>query len=130
MRIRGARPDDAEALAAMWNVMIRETLFTFTTEEKSPGGIAAMIKDRPGAFWVADAPEPVGFVTYGQFRAGPGYAASRHDGGDQWHQSRRGGVSQRVGIFAGWTVARGRSKTRPMDRFNFDAENAERALTS
>jgi len=76
MRIRGARPDDAEALAAMWNVMIRETLFTFTTEEKSPGGIAAMIKDRPGAFWVADAPEPVGFVTYGQFRAGPGYAAS------------------------------------------------------
>ena len=76
MRIRGARPDDAKALAAIWNVMIRETLFTFTVEEKSPDGIAAMINDRPDGFWVADAGGLIGFVTYGQFRAGPGYAAS------------------------------------------------------
>ena len=64
MRIRGARPDDAEALAAIWNVMIRETLFTFTVEEKSPDGIVAMINDRPDAFWVADAGGLIGFVVW------------------------------------------------------------------
>jgi L-amino acid N-acyltransferase len=76
MRIRPARPGDAAAIAALWNAMIRDTLFTFTTLEKTVPGIAALIAEREGAFWVADLHGAQGFVTFGPFRAGPGYAAT------------------------------------------------------
>jgi L-amino acid N-acyltransferase len=76
MIVRAAASGDASAIAAIWNAMIRDTLFTFTTEEKTPSGIEDMIAARPGAFWVAEQDGVVGFVTYAQFRAGPGYAAS------------------------------------------------------
>ena len=76
MTLRAAVEADAEAIAQIWNAMIRDTLFTFTTDEKTVEGIATLITDRPGAFWVADDGALRGFVTYGQFRTGPGYAAS------------------------------------------------------
>lgn len=76
MIIRAACAVDAPAIAAIWNTMIRETLFTFTTDEKTEPGIAAMIADRPGAFWVAQDSDILGFVTYAQFRSGPGYRFS------------------------------------------------------
>jgi L-amino acid N-acyltransferase len=74
--IRAAMARDAAEIAAIWNDMIRDTLFTFTTEQKTDAGIVAMIADRPGAVWVAQTDRIVGFVTYAQFRTGPGYLSS------------------------------------------------------
>lgn len=71
--IRLARPEDADAIAAIWNVIIRDTAMTFTTALKAPAAIAAAMPDQP--FFVAeDAAGITGFVTYFQFRGGPGYA--------------------------------------------------------
>lgn len=55
--------------------MIRDTLATFTTIEKTETDIQAMIATRANAFFVAaDKEQLVGFVTFGPFRSGPGYA--------------------------------------------------------
>lgn len=75
--IRAAEPADAEAIARLWNWMIRTTLWTFTTIEKSPEDITDMMSARPGAFLVAREGDVIaGFLTFGSFRAGPGYAAT------------------------------------------------------
>ena len=75
--IRPAVAQDAAAVAALWNGMIRDSLSTFTTDEKTPAEIAALIAARADAFWVAKGEGAVlGFVTYGSFRGGPGYAAT------------------------------------------------------
>ncbi|SDN46302.1 phosphinothricin acetyltransferase [Lutimaribacter pacificus] len=75
MTIRPARATDAQAIAAIWNPMIRDTAITFTTAEKTEAGLQADIAARDGAFWVADEGGHVlGFATYAQFRGGPGYA--------------------------------------------------------
>lgn len=72
--IRPATPADAEAIAAIWNALIRETTHTFTTVEKDPADIAAQIA-RGTPWWVAEVAGAVtGHATYGQFRGGPGYA--------------------------------------------------------
>ncbi len=52
--------------------MITDTLFTFTTEPKTPDDVAKMIATRP--FLVL--PDKGGFATYSPFRSGPGYAAT------------------------------------------------------
>ncbi|MEM6940478.1 MAG: N-acetyltransferase family protein [Pseudomonadota bacterium] len=76
--IRPATQPDAPAIAALWNAMIRETLATFTTEEKLFSDIEQMIAQRTEAFWVAEHEGGVvGFITYGPFRGGPGYAHTR-----------------------------------------------------
>lgn len=72
--IRPARPEDAEAIAAIWNPLIRDTAVTFTTEEKTPEALAAQITARGPAFLVAEGAGIAGFATYGPFRSGPGYA--------------------------------------------------------
>lgn len=75
--IRPATPDDAKAIADLWNWMINETLATFTTVEKTQEDINAMIAAREGAFVVsADQGTLKGFATFGPFRGGPGYAAA------------------------------------------------------
>ena len=75
--IRAAGPADAEAIAGLWNWMIRTTTWTFTTVEKTRADIAQMIDTRPGAFWVAqEKADCAGFITFGTFRSGPGYAAT------------------------------------------------------
>lgn len=75
--IRRAERRDAAAVAGLWNGMIRDSLSTFTTDEKTPEDITALIATRAGAFWVAeDAGMVLGFVTYGSFRGGPGYGAT------------------------------------------------------
>lgn len=57
--------------------MIRNSLATFTTEEKQLPALRQMIEARSGAFWVAvDGEAGLGFVTYGPFRGGPGYLAT------------------------------------------------------
>ena len=77
MTIRQAKLGDAAAIAKIWNGMIRDSLATFTSEEKTEAGIARLIADRGPDFWVAeDAGAVCGFVTYAPFRPGPGYAAT------------------------------------------------------
>ncbi|MEM1074477.1 MAG: N-acetyltransferase family protein [Pseudomonadota bacterium] len=74
--IRAARPYDAEAIAGLWNRMIRDTLATFTTVEKRADDIAGQIETRPGQWWVAAEDDIFGFAAFGPFRDGPGYAAT------------------------------------------------------
>ena len=75
--IRVATIQDTATIAELWNWVIRETLATFTTEEKSVAEIERMILDRKGRFFVAEEVGTLhGFVTLGPFRAGPGYAAT------------------------------------------------------
>ncbi|QQA41315.1 GNAT family N-acetyltransferase [Pelagovum pacificum] len=70
--IRCAVPDDAAAIARIWNRVIRETSATFASVEKSVDEVAAMIPARP--FVVAEeAGEVVGFGCYVQLRGGDGY---------------------------------------------------------
>jgi L-amino acid N-acyltransferase len=75
--IRAATTEDCAAIATLWNPIIRDTLVTFTTAEKSAEGVAAALAEKASAgfpFLVADRGGVLGFATYGAFRAGPGYA--------------------------------------------------------
>ena len=78
VKILPASVDDADAIVAIWNPVIRDTTVTFNSVEKSPTDVAAMIKDRRAAghaFLVArQGDDLLGFATYGQFRNGTGYA--------------------------------------------------------
>ena len=77
MTVRRAAPGDAAAIAAIWNAVIRETLATFTTEEKDPAALAREIAAAPQRWHVAERDGCVlGFACYFQFRGGPGYARS------------------------------------------------------
>ncbi len=78
MTIRQARTQDAPAITAITNAIIRDTLVTFTTDERSVESVAAEIETKGPAFLVADRDGAVvGFATYGTFRSGPGYAQCR-----------------------------------------------------
>lgn len=76
--IRHAGPEDASALAAIWNPLIRDTAVTFASIEKPPAEIAAAIARRAAeghAWLVAETAAGVaGFATCAPFRPGPGYA--------------------------------------------------------
>jgi phosphinothricin acetyltransferase len=78
MTIRPALPDDIPALLAIWNPVIRNTAVTFNAIEKTHADLAQMIADKSAAghgFFIAEhAGAIVGFASYGQFRAGIGYA--------------------------------------------------------
>lgn len=77
MSIRPARAADAALIARIWNVIIRDTLATFTTAEKDAGALAAAIDVEPQRWWVAEsAGQVAGFACFFQFRGGPGYAHS------------------------------------------------------
>lgn len=74
MILRPAASSDIPAILAIWNPLIRESAATFTTEEKTREGLAALIAERGEAFVVAeDAGSVAGFAGFGPFRAGPGY---------------------------------------------------------
>ncbi len=78
MIIRPARADDAAAICAIWNPVIRDSLITFTTVEKTEAGVTADIAARGHAYLTAEENGSVcGFATYGAFRSGPGYAHTR-----------------------------------------------------
>ena len=78
MILRLAAAQDAGAVAAIWNPVIRETAATFTTQEKTIAGLTADFAARAAegkAFLLAEeAGQLLGFATYFQFRNGPGYA--------------------------------------------------------
>ncbi len=76
--IRPATTKDAQAIANIWNAVIRDSVATFTPVEKSVADLKNMILEREElshGFYVAEMQGKVlGFATYGPFRAGPGYA--------------------------------------------------------
>lgn len=75
MIVRDATADDAAAIAAIWNPLIRDTTITFNPVEKTAADVAAMIAERQQAhgFLIAAADDILGFATYAQFRGGAGY---------------------------------------------------------
>lgn len=76
--IRAATRSDAMDICAIWNPIIRDSVATFTTQEKNPDHIANDIQHCNGAFWVAEQDsQTIGFATYFPFRGGPGYAYTK-----------------------------------------------------
>jgi phosphinothricin acetyltransferase len=73
MIIRQARPEDGQAIAALWNPVIRDTAITFNSVEKTVETVIAEIASRH-AFLLAEEGALLGFATFGQFRGGVGYA--------------------------------------------------------
>ena len=72
MIIRLAEAHDLQAVVDIWNDVIRNTLQTFTTAEKTVEGLGAI-----DPIYVADVDGVVvGFACYFPFRTGPGYARS------------------------------------------------------
>ena len=56
--IRAATAADCAAIADIWNPVIRDTLVTFTTAEKTEAGLAATLAEKAAAghgFLVAEA---------------------------------------------------------------------------
>ncbi len=78
MQIRAASRADAGAIVEIWNPVIRDTTVTFNSVEKSVDDVVDLISERRRdgrEFYVAQSDsELLGFATYGQFRAGVGYA--------------------------------------------------------
>lgn len=77
MIIRPAESADIPAVLALWNPYIRDTLVTFSSEEKTPESLAALMATRRAVgqeFFLAVEDRLLGFVTYAQFRGGNGYA--------------------------------------------------------
>ncbi len=76
--IRAATPDDIPAVLTIWNPLIRDTLVTFNAAQKSLEDMENTLNDKARngfAFLVAESGGKLaGFATYGQFRAGVGYA--------------------------------------------------------
>lgn len=77
--IRPAAQGDCAAILAYWNPLIRETTVTFSSEEKTEAGLWQMIAARRAQgqeFLLAEdgGGAVLGHATYGQFRAGNGYA--------------------------------------------------------
>ncbi len=65
-----------EGIVALWNPLIRSSVATFNSKEKTVAELAVMIDSKRQLnhpFFVAVANSIVGFVTYQQFRLGVGY---------------------------------------------------------
>lgn len=78
MQIRPASQADAAAIAAIWNHYIRDTIVTFNAQEKTVSEIAAAIAEPETPYYVARQDDRIaGFVTYGDFRKGVGYAFTK-----------------------------------------------------
>lgn len=77
MILRTAHCGDADAVCAIANPIIQDTLVTFTTDLRIPEQVKMEIAGRGTAFQVAETESGVvGFATFGPFRKGPGYAAT------------------------------------------------------
>lgn len=74
MIVRAARPEDAAAIAAIQNPVIRDTAITFNSVEKTPEMVREAIADAPCFLVAEDDGTLLGFVSYDQFRRGIGYA--------------------------------------------------------
>lgn len=74
MIIRPATPTDAGAVCAIANRVIRDTLATFNTIEKTPDQLREQIAAGNGSYLVAEQDSAIlGHAHYFPFRSGPGY---------------------------------------------------------
>ncbi len=73
MKIRAAQAGDAEAIAAIQNVVIRDTAVTFNSVERSHEDVVQSICDLPCFLVAEDDGRVLGFASYIQFRRGIGY---------------------------------------------------------
>lgn len=100
MIIRPATTADCPAIAAIWNPVIRDSLLTFNSREKSPQDLDLMLQHKATAdqcFVLAeDAQGVLGFATYGQFRAGVGYALTMEHTIILAPDARRKGIGRRL----------------------------------
>jgi L-amino acid N-acyltransferase YncA len=75
--IRPFEAQDTAEVLAIWNPIIRHTIITFASDEKTAEGLAAMVAERRAAgreFFVAEEGGVLlGFASYAQFRGGNGY---------------------------------------------------------
>ena len=72
--IRSAAAADAEAVCAIANQVIRGTLATFNTFEKTPEQVREQIAAAKGAYLVAEqGGDILGHAYFFPFRSGPGY---------------------------------------------------------
>ncbi|WP_341368807.1 N-acetyltransferase family protein [Yoonia sp. BS5-3] len=71
MTIRPATKTDAPQIAAIWNTVIRDTVITFNTVEKSDDEVGSLIT-QDTLVWEA-AGQVMGFARFFPFRGGPGY---------------------------------------------------------
>jgi L-amino acid N-acyltransferase YncA len=95
VRIRAAAASDAEAIADLWNQVIRDTLITWRTDEKLPHDILSMIDgaDGTGSVLVAEDDDGfLGFAAFSQFRPGAGYAHSFEHNVYLVHKARGQGI--------------------------------------
>ena len=75
--IRDAKTIDAEFIAEIWNLAIRDSVATFNSVEKSSGEIVKLLEEKQRQthpFLVCVGRGVEGFATYGQFRSGIGYS--------------------------------------------------------
>ncbi len=71
--IRLATPNDAAAIAAIWNTAILNTTITFNPDPKSAADVAALITETNPCLVYEDADRVLGFARYFPFRGGRGY---------------------------------------------------------
>lgn len=72
--LRAARPEDAAAIAAIQNPVIRDTAITFNAEEKTEARLCEEIAAAPCFIVAEEGGRLLGFASYVQFRRGVGYA--------------------------------------------------------
>lgn len=76
MMIRDATEADCDGILKVWNWLIRDTMITFRDVEHTRETLLDTLRkgwelNRP--FFVAETDQIVGFASYTQFRASPGY---------------------------------------------------------
>lgn len=74
MSVRAATDADAQCIVDIVNPVIRDTPVTFTTKERSTEDVIAAIADAACFLVVEHEGKVVGFLSFDQFRKGPGYA--------------------------------------------------------
>jgi L-amino acid N-acyltransferase YncA len=80
--VRLARPDDAEAIRAIYNLEVTESTVTFDLVPRTPADQQAWMEDHDGVHpaVVAElAGEVVGFGSLGPYRSRPAYATTVED---------------------------------------------------
>lgn len=106
MIVRPAQIQDADAICGISNDLIRHSLITFTTNDRTTAATEEAIAASNGAFLVAEhAGKVVGFASYAPFRAGPGYAHTKEHSIQLAPQARGRGVGRAL-MEALETVAR------------------------
>ncbi len=97
MIIRQAQAQDTQAITQIVNDIVRDTLITFTTHLREPESVQRDIAARGPAFLVAEEDGVVlGFATYDQFRAGPGYAHTKELSINLASEARGRGVGRQL----------------------------------